>query len=480
MQVVGCNRYPKPDMNRKSFCRTIFIGFFLLFLLRNPAVSQQSEPVFKDGDKVCFVGNSITNNSQFYNFVNLYYATRYPERKVVFINCGISGDVTQGIINRMETDILVHKPTWSVLMIGMNDVNRGLYARSRANEAGIEEKKQAALDLYQKNLEIIVPKLLEDGRKLILQKPSIYDQTGEMATENLFGVNDALKKCAELTQVLASKYHLKVVDYWTVLSEVNKTVQQKEPKATIIGPDRVHPAAPGHLVMAYEFLKSTGASEFVSKMVIDNDLKESDAKSINCVIKDIVQKKGAIQFSAKEGSLPFPVALDAEPALALVNFTERFNREILQIENISSGNYRLSIDDAEVGTFTSQNLKEGINLALIKNTPQYQQAVKIMDLYSEYRQTQSKYRNIVTMEIHHLPDSLKTASHETMEAFFARRLEEKYKTSPQYNYYKGQFASYLSNKLKQDEIEKALPRIIEQVYQSNKPVFHTFKLLKKD
>ena len=478
MQVVRSKRCPKSDMNKKSVVRIICFGFFFLFVNLTRVLSQQTAPVFTDGDKVCFVGNSITNNSQFYNFVNLYYATRYPDRKVVFINCGISGDVTQGILNRMEKDILVHKPTWSVLMIGMNDVNRGLYAKSRENEAGIEEKKQAALDLYQKNMEIIVPKLLENGRKLILQKPTIYDQTGDLATENQFGVNDALKKCADMTQALADKYHLPVVDYWTILSEVNKSVQQKDRTKTIIGPDRVHPAAPGHLIMAYEFLKSTGAAEYVSKMLIKKDLNDSNAGSINCVIKDFSRKKESIQFSVKEGSLPFPVAPDAEPALSLVDFTDKFNKEILQIENIAAGNYQLLIDDVAVGTFPAKNLGEGINLALIKNTPQYQQAIKIMDLYSDYRQTQSKYRNIVTMEIHHLPDSLKTASHEIKETFFAKRLEEKYKTSPQYNYYKGQFASYLSNKLKQEEIEKALPRLIETVYQTNKPVFHTFKLLK--
>ena len=470
-------------MNKIRRHTTFSISFYCLLLSFIPGfltAQQLRDPIFKDGDKVCFVGNSITNNSQFYNFVNVFYATRYPERKVVFINCGISGDVTQGILNRMESDILIHKPTWSVLMIGMNDVNRGLYAKSRENEAGIEEKKKQALEVYRKNLEIIVPKLLENGRKLILQKPSIYDQTGDLPAENLVGVNDALKTCADYAQALADKYQLPTVDYWTILTEINKKVQQKDPKATIIGSDRVHPGPPGHMIMAYEFLKSTGASEYVSKIVVEKNAGKSGKSSLNCDITDLTFGKEQIRFSVKEKSLPFPVGDDAAQALSLVPLTEQFNKEILQVKNISKGAYQLYIDNAEIGRYLSQELEQGINLALVQNTPQYQQAVKIMDLYSEYRKTQLLYRNIVTIQIHHLPDSLKNASQNVKETFLEKRLEEKYKGAANYEYYKGQFKSYLANKLREEEIVKTLPGLIEQVYRSNKPVVHQFKLVRVD
>ncbi|WP_165940093.1 SGNH/GDSL hydrolase family protein [Dyadobacter psychrotolerans] len=449
----------------------------LLSLHGQSFAQKQTGAVFANGDKVCFVGNSITNNGQFYNFVNLYYATRYPDRKVTFINCGISGDVTQGILNRMESDILVHKPNWCVLMIGMNDVSRSLYSKARANEAGIEEKKQQALDLYNRNLEIIVKKLLEGGRKLILQKPSIYDQTGTQATENMFGVNDALKKCADFGQQLADKYNLVTVDYWTILTNINKTVQQKDSAATIIGPDRVHPGPEGHLVMAYEFLRSTGAEKYVSKIVIARDEQKSNKESLNCQIKDISVKKGEIQFSVKENSLPFPVDASAGKALDLVNFTSDFNQQILKIENVSPGSYQLLIDGSQIGSFSSGQLKEGINLAVFKDTPQYHQALKIMALLAEYRKNQSMYRNIVTIQIHHLPDSLKDADRSAQQVFLEKRLEEKFKTSPQLTYYTNQFKSYLANKSKQQQIMQAMPEIIEKVFAANQPVVHRFRLV---
>jgi len=457
----------------------LYMVVLYLICFESPVFSQvQQSPVFKDGDRVCFVGNSITNNAQFYNFVNLYYATRYPEHKVVFVNCGISGDATQGVLNRMKSDILVHNPTWSVLMIGMNDVNRDLYAKSRQKDDGIERKKEEALELYRKNLEIIVQELIKDGRKLILQMPSIYDQTSNLAVENLLGVNDALKKCAEDTQVLANKYNLPVVDYWRILSEVNQTIHKKDSSATIIGNDRVHPGAPGHLVMAYEFLKSTGGSEYVSKIVIEKDTKKSNNKSINCIVKNIVYRKGHIEFEVKEGSLPFPIVSDARPALSLVPFIDRFNKEVLQVAKIPSGEYQLFIDGLPIGTYTFQELRNGINLAQAENTPQYLQSLKIMELFTEYRNTQAIYRNIVTVEIFNLPDSLKNASLENKEAYLNQNLEQKYKTTTNYEYYKWRFKSYITNKSAQAEIQKKISELIETVYQSNKPVSHTFRLTK--
>lgn len=457
----------------------LYMVVLFLICFESQVFSQaQQTPIFKDGDRVLFVGNSITNNAQFYNFVNLYYATRYPERKVVFVNCGISGDVTQGILNRMKSDILVNNPTWSVLMIGMNDVNRDLYAKSRLKDDGIERKKEEALVLYRKNLEIIVQELIKDGRKLILQMPSIYDQTSHLPVENLFGVNDALKKCADYTRVLANKYNLPVVDYWSILSEVNQTIHKKDSSATIIGNDRVHPGAPGHLVMAYEFLKSTGGSEYVSKIVIEKDKKKSNSKNINCIVENIVYRKGQIEFEVKEGSLPFPIVNEAKSALSLIPFTDRFNKEVLQIAKISSGKYHLFIDGLPIGIYTSQELRKGINLALAENTPQYLQSLKIMELFAEYRNTQAIYRNIVTVEIFNLPDSLKNASLGNKEAYLNKNLEQKYKTTTNYEYYKWRFKSYITNKSAQTEIEKKIPELIETAYKSNKPVSHTFRLTK--
>jgi hypothetical protein len=90
------------------------------------------------------------------------------------------------------------------------------------------------------------------------QKPSIYDQTARLDRANNLGVNDALHACGQYLDTLATRHGLTVVDYGSILNRLNDRLQSRDPAATIVGTDRVHPGPTGHFVMTYQFLKSTG------------------------------------------------------------------------------------------------------------------------------------------------------------------------------------------------------------------------------
>lgn len=65
---------------------------------------------------IVFLGNSITDGGE--------WAELLPRSKRI-LNRGISGDVTAGILNRVE-EVARHKPRKVFLLIGINDLNRGL------------------------------------------------------------------------------------------------------------------------------------------------------------------------------------------------------------------------------------------------------------------------------------------------------------------------------------------------------------------
>jgi len=48
------------------------------------------------------------------------------------------------------------------------------------------------------------------------------------------------------------------------MTALNREQQKNNPTWTIVGGDRVHPGAPGHLMMAWLFLKSQNAPAAVS------------------------------------------------------------------------------------------------------------------------------------------------------------------------------------------------------------------------
>lgn len=371
--------------------------FAVLCLACLPAVLKAQPPLtFPNNSKVCFVGNSITMAGEYVHYIRSYYATKYPERKVSFINCGISGDVTGGILARMQPDIMVHNPEYAVVMIGMNDVNRPLYAAKFKGIDSIEKKKKEALETYKKNLLEIVQYFVQHKIVVILQKPSIYDQTAKIPQENLFGVNDALKECADYMQTLANKFQLRTVDYWTLMTGINKKMQVKDSSFTIVGKDRVHPASPGHFTMAYQFFRSTTGKTILPPIALDFKTKKSILKS-SVSERDVEFTRNGLKIWHKPVSLPYVVATAAAPALDLVPFTNDFNTELLLVRSLPKGNYRIIINDSTAGEFSSDHLAKGINLATL-NTAATRQAQQVIDHCLKMKAVESDLRQLRHME----------------------------------------------------------------------------------
>src|SRR5687768_12291893 len=92
------------------------------------AVLQASAGEFalKDGDRVVFYGDSITDQRLYTTFVETFVLTRFPERKIDFIHSGWGGDRVSGggggpIDVRLQRDVIAYKPTVVTIMLGMND-----------------------------------------------------------------------------------------------------------------------------------------------------------------------------------------------------------------------------------------------------------------------------------------------------------------------------------------------------------------------
>ena len=106
-------------------------AFALLFAL--PGLARAECPFYlKDGDRVVFYGDSITDQRLYTTFAETYVVTRFPKANVKFVHSGWGGDrVTGGgggpIDVRLDRDVIAYKPTVVTIMLGMND---GSYRRS--------------------------------------------------------------------------------------------------------------------------------------------------------------------------------------------------------------------------------------------------------------------------------------------------------------------------------------------------------------
>ena len=454
---------------RTKFNVLIILVFYFAF--------DSSAQLFKKGDRVCFVGNSITHAGEFHHNILQYYVTRFPESPVVFFNCGISGDITGGVLKRLESDVLVHKPTHAVIMIGMNDVMRYLYGSAIITNADTLKKRENALAVYRKNLDSIVRILINKKVRVILQKPSIFDQTAKIARPNNLGVNDALKSCADFMQQLATKYQLQTVDYWSIMTEINKKIQQKDSSATVVSADRIHPGSTGNLIMAYQFLKTTKSPEYVSKITVAKKALKDKSASVNCIVSEVKYNTKGAEFRCKENALPFTFSESQKTGLMLVPFIQELNLEILQVSDLTFGNYELRIDSTLVGVFSNEELQQGVNLASFSQTPQYRQSETVKKELTKLWENEAKLRTISYMDIKYLNDFKNRADINLTVAYIDSLLTARFPTNTGL---KLQLAKYKVNKPNLKVLEKEVDELRAKIYQLAQPVSHRFVLVAKE
>ncbi len=338
---------------------------------------------FKDSDRVCFIGDSITNAGEYMAHIQLYYATRFPQNKVSFFNCGISGDKTGGVYSRID-NIFRYNPTIATVMLGMNDVENTLYNPVNNITQATLEKRIEVNKRYYELMPKLIDSLLAKNVRVVSITPSIYDETAQIERKPWLGRQESLLQYSEFLRKLAADKGLQLVDFNAFMLELNAKEQKKDPTFTVVGEDRVHPRGRSAFFMSYKFLKDVKETALVSDIRIDAANKEL-VKSSNATVYQIRKDENALEFDVKANALPMPVLEMASDAAKYVNFYQDLNNENLSITNLSGKNFELFIDGISVGKYKAEELSTGVNLAENTSTPQYKDALEIGELILEYR-----------------------------------------------------------------------------------------------
>lgn len=435
-------------------------------------------PVFQPGDRWAAIGDSITHGRRYHSFIYLFHATRYPENEFRTANCGISGDSAAGAVARFDWDIAPHKPTVATIMLGMNDVSRTLYGASQTGEA-VETRRKDALTAHFTAMAQLAQRLKAMNCRLVFITPSIYDQTGKQATENLFGVNDALGLCGQGAKKLAAQVGGLALELHDPMTALNAKIQKEDPNLTLVGPDRVHPGDPGQLVMAYYLLKAMGVSGTVGEMVFENGGPGGmkPAAGLNSAVTELNSASGRLAFTYLAKSLPYPVLPAAADALKWVPFMEDLNRETLKVPGLATGKYAIKIDGDVVAVVTEKDLAAGVNLAGNPKSPMLKQALKVMELEEKRQSTAARMRTFAAQRhfVGRANPQLNIDDFEAVKAFLLADLEKK-KNLGNYGYFKGQVDIYINDKPREAELQKIVDDAAAAIWKSNKPVAHKFEI----
>ena len=333
----------------------------------------------KPGDRIVFYGDSITDQRLYTTYIESYCVSRFPNGHFTFIHSGWGGDrVTGGgggpIDTRLKRDVLAYKPTVVTICLGMND---GSY---RSFDKGI-------FDTYVNGYRHILDTLIKElpGVRITLVTASAYDDVTR-PDGFLGGYNATLVAYGEAVRALGREYGLVVADTNAPLvSALARAHASDADVSTQILRDRVHPGPGGHIVMAAAVLSAWNAPGTVAEAEIDG-AKAKPVRAVNTQISGLAISGGAISFTETDRSLPWPI--DRDPAnnkdtiltLSVTDVEHNLNRSTLKITGLTSASYGLTVDGVDCGSYSRDDLAQGIDMAAIAPLPENTQAQKLLTL----------------------------------------------------------------------------------------------------
>jgi lysophospholipase L1-like esterase len=355
-------------------------GAFLAVALAVAAIRPRGEEAFllRDGDRVVFYGDSITEARHYTSVVETYVFTRFPKLAVTFVHSGWNGDDAQGgeggqIDLRLTRDVLAHEPTVVTIMLGMND-------------GGVRPFDGRLFEAYSQGYRHIVDTLKRQrpGIRITVLRPSPYDDVTRPPDFD-GGYNAVLVRYGDFLEELAAREGLTVADLNGPVVKTLARAKAADPAtAARLISDRIHPGPQITLVMAQALLRAWNAPALVSEVEIDAARKAATLQ-LNSQVADI-QGGPALSWSQTDGALPMPLNL-LDPLVALVlrssDFMTALNRQPLRIKGLPAGHYTLRIDGMRAGTFGADSLASGINLAELP-TPMAKQAAEVHALTLEH------------------------------------------------------------------------------------------------
>lgn len=310
-------------------------------------------------DRIVFLGDSITEQQLYTNYVETYLASRFPKLALTFANAGWGGDTSPGGMQRLERDVLSLKPTLVTLCYGMNDGRYTVSTRSIVAD-------------YEAGLRELISRLKAAGVRVVVLTPGVVDYDRNPSLQAC-DYNQGLRVLADVALRVAEEAEVPAYDLHRLMLEVQSKAKAAYPKYTMIS-DSVHPDPAGHLVMAYGLLEALGVPPRGGEIVVDAVKRTSTGGGVRKAKVRCTTDALALEFHLEE--LPFFVPASAASILPFLPFRERFDGLRLKVTGlegehwqVSSGGQRRPVGKAE--------LEEGIALADIAGSAPYRCAAAV-------------------------------------------------------------------------------------------------------
>lgn len=327
-----------------------FAGVVLLLalLVSGPRAGAE-EFFFKDGDRVVVMGDSITEQHLYSNYLELWTVTRFPGWNLTFRNVGIGGDRSVGGNSRFKRDVLAHKATALTVDFGMND-------------GGYRPFDEAGFKVYTGGLQGIADQAKAAGIRVAWITPQPLDGPEQGPTAGT-GYNLTLEKYSEGVKQVAEKNKGLFVDqfhpYLAVLDKARAASARYE---RITGGDPVHPGPPGQALMAASILRGLHFPTRVASVEIDLAAGDGGVQAHNCEVTQLSRMGDGVRFQRLDRALPF-FPEEARSILKYAPLLEELNSYPLKVQGLKPGSYEVRLGGVKAATHSAAELAQGVNLA---------------------------------------------------------------------------------------------------------------------
>ncbi len=395
------------------------------------ACAASAQPfALKDGQTVVFYGDSITAQRFYTREAEEFVLTRYPALHVRFVNAGVPGDTAAGgytgaAPQRVARDVAPWQPDMITVMLGMNDGGWG-YGQPAQIEAGFQSRYKALLNMLHQ---------AAPAAALTIVSPTPYDEITHGTefpgySRMIDGFASDVRRIATEMQS-AGDPPVFFADFHSPMARALEQAHARSPQlASLLIPDRIHPAEASQWMMTAALMLAWRADPEVSRVALD----ASDRKILaadRATVTGFSKSANALTWTELEAALPLPLDLNntmTRLVLAISNVAD-FDREMLRVASLAPGRYALLIDGKQAGTFSSEELARGVNLAL-KKTPMLSQALSIASL-EEQRAELDQAQFILSANIQQPPpasglaEAVLRAAQDELEAEIRERLARK-------------------------------------------------------
>ncbi len=320
-----------------------------------PKTSHQ--PFFlKDGDTVVIMGDSITEQHLYSNYVEMWAVSRFPAWKLTFRNVGIGGDRSVGGNSRFKRDVLAYKPTALTVDFGMND-------------GGYRKFDPKLFDAYMNGLQGIADQAKAAGIRVAWITPQPVEANQDDKGRGFEMYNKTLEKFSEGVKEIAQKNGGRFIDQFHPYEAVVEKARRAGEKGRITAGDAVHPGRPGQALMAAAILKGMSFPRLVSDVRIALvDKGQPAIKHQNCKITQFGAKSSdggapnSVRFMRLDKALPF-FPEGAEGILKWVPLLEEMNDYGLKVTGLKPGRYEVRLGGKKAAEYSAEELAKGVNLA---------------------------------------------------------------------------------------------------------------------